>query len=140
MIINNYINKRIYYEKKHLLEKAKVKPIFYTIEVLLKTKKDEDQKTYLTKKDFDKIGQKYKNKTNIFLKTKWFFQTMWKNFIVWKKTRKFKTTVEIQKYRMDICLKCPELSENKNCNICGCHMPIKTGMIEVSCPAQPPKW
>lgn len=140
MKFNNYIGKRVYYEKKHLLEKAKVKPIFYTIQVLLKTKKDEYGKTYLTKEDFDKIGLKYKNKTNIFLKTKWFFQTMWKNFIIWKKTRKFKTTKEIADYRINICNKCPNLTKNRTCELCGCFMDQKVKLIDVSCPDNPPRW
>lgn len=140
MIINNYIGKRVYYKKEDLIKKVKEKPIFYTIDVLISTKKDENKKTYLEYKDYDRIGKKYKNKTNIFLKTKWFFQTMWRNFRIWRVTRKFKTTKEISDYRISICDKCTELKSNRTCGICGCFMDKKVKLINVSCPAKPAKW
>jgi hypothetical protein len=137
MIINNYIGKRVYFKKEDLVKKAKEKPIFYTIDVLRATKKD-GEKTYLTKEDFDRIGLKYKNKTNIFLKTKWFFQTFKNSFLTWWKTRKFKTTKEIADYRLKICEACPELSSTRNCNVCGCFVDAKTKLLVSECPLK--KW
>ena len=139
MIINNYIDKRVYFEKKHLIEKSREKPLFYTLDVLFHTKKD-GEKLYIKKIDFDRISKKYKNKTNFFLKTKWFFQTMYRNILIWWKFRKFKTTKEISDHRINICKKCPEYKSNGTCGICGCIMSIKTKLIAAECPNKPPRW
>ena len=137
MQINNYIGKRVYYEKKHLIAKLKEKPILYTLDILLHTHKDGEKK-YLTQDDFNRIRTKYLHKTNFFLKIKWFFQTMYRNLVIWWKMRKFKTTKEISDYRMNICNKCPDLTPHKICKVCGCFMTAKTKLIDVECPLK--KW
>ncbi len=57
----------------------------------------------------------------------------------------FKTFVEyikadkdIIKYRLDICQKCPFLSNNSRCSQCGCFMKIKTVIGPARCPVG--KW
>lgn len=137
MIINNF-EKRIYYKKEDLVKKSKEKPIFYTIDVLIKTKKDEKKKTYLIYEDFNRISIKYKNKFNLWVKSKWFFEHLYRNFIIWLKTRKFKTTKEIHDFRWNTCQKCPELNEHKVCKSCNCYMPIKTTLSYAKCPLA--KW
>ena len=134
MIINNYLGKRVYYQKKHLIEKIKEKPFLYTWEVWKNTKKDEIGKTYLVQKDFDRIRIKYLNRFNIFIKIKWFLQVWYIILIIFLRTGKFKTQKEIAEYRMNICNKCSELNNLKICKVCNCYMPLKTSMIPVRCP------
>jgi hypothetical protein len=46
---------------------------------------------------------------------------------------------ELGANRYSICLECPELIElTKQCKQCGCVMPLKTKLINATCPLQ--KW
>ena len=48
---------------------------------------------------------------------------------------KFKTSPEIQKERMDICLSCDKLYKpTGSCKVCGCFMQLKTWMPDQRCP------
>lgn len=42
--------------------------------------------------------------------------------------------------RMEICLSCEELSKEKHCKLCGCHMPTKAKWQTTQCADRPPKW
>ena len=44
---------------------------------------------------------------------------------------------ELQKQRLNICNSCPHYKKPK-CILCGCFMPIKTRIREISCPVN--KW
>lgn len=49
--------------------------------------------------------------------------------------KKEKTTTDIQKNRLDICMSCPELiSITNQCKKCGCIMPLKVKLKEAVCP------
>lgn len=42
---------------------------------------------------------------------------------------------ELYKYRIDICMTCPELIQlTTQCKKCGCFMNFKTKLLEASCP------
>ena len=48
---------------------------------------------------------------------------------------KNRSSDEIQKQRMDVCLSCPELIQlTKNCKKCGCFMEMKTKLEHAACP------
>ena len=57
----------------------------------------------------------------------------WKNYIFPNK--------DIEKLaidRMEICLACPKLKDNKRCAMCGCFMPAKVRSELSTCPLK--KW
>lgn len=141
MIINNFIGKRLYYTKKDLIAKSKEKPFLYTIQILYYTKKDEFGKTYLERFNFDKIREKYLNKTNIIYKIKLFINSMFSIFITYWKTRKIRVSRKVAEQRFETCKSCESYNKTLGtCSICGCSMKLKTKLSGVSCPAQPPKW
>lgn len=49
-------------------------------------------------------------------------------------------THEEKQARLDICSKCPELTLDWRCSLCGCYMKRKTGLRSAVCPAKEPKW
>ena len=45
---------------------------------------------------------------------------------------------DLQKARMEICLACPELTQLRRCQQCGCFMDVKTRLTGAHCPLN--KW
>jgi hypothetical protein len=57
----------------------------------------------------------------------------WKNYVF--------PSEEVERiaiHRMETCLDCPKLKDNKRCSLCGCFMPAKVRSIMSTCPLK--KW
>jgi hypothetical protein len=57
----------------------------------------------------------------------------WKNYIFPNKQ-----VEELAIERMEICLGCDKLKDNKRCGVCGCFMPAKVRSVKSTCPLK--KW
>ena len=55
--------------------------------------------------------------------------TGWKNYVFPNKK-----VEELAIERMEICLGCPKLKDNKRCAMCGCFMPAKVRSEMSTCP------
>lgn len=55
-----------------------------------------------------------------------------------KNQASFLAEKDVQIYRYDICKSCPSLTTLKTCKECGCIMPLKVKLAQVSCPLN--KW
>jgi hypothetical protein len=62
--------------------------------------------------------------------------SFFKTIVPWVK-RGFKKS-KFAEYRLDICKKCPYLTEKDRCKICGCFMKGKVNIPQASCPLK--KW
>lgn len=49
-----------------------------------------------------------------------------------------KVSLDLQAKRLDICKKCINLTDQKLCLLCGCHMPLKVQKDNFYCPEN--KW
>ena len=67
-------------------------------------------------------------------KIKMFFGTMW----AWAKNGFKLEESQVAEARLAICQACPELKNEKQCNLCGCFMQAKTKIAGASCPLK--KW
>lgn len=45
-----------------------------------------------------------------------------------------RVTRTVRKDRLDICRSCDKYMWGERCSLCGCIMPIKTGLADASCP------
>ena len=51
------------------------------------------------------------------------------------------TRKQIAGKRYALCKSCEKFKETtKFCGICGCFMPLKVNMLNMSCPDDPPRW
>lgn len=51
---------------------------------------------------------------------------------------KVKTTNDLQKQRIQVCLECEKLSEDFRCHVCGCFVKKKAALMTQDCPLK--KW
>ena len=72
--------------------------------------------------------------TSLPRKLNMFFKTMW----AWARSGFKLSSEQTSQARFEICKACPELVNNKQCNLCGCFMEKKVKIESASCPLK--KW
>lgn len=122
------------FKLEDLNQKCRDKPWSYRRAVLKVAQKVGEDTYVLSTEEFQRLRERYGNRTGILFKVKSFVKHVVTNALFLVQHHKLLTKKEKATWRYDICAQCPELLPSGFCRVCGCNMKLKTKLAMAECP------